>query len=110
MKYDLTGLLNDHRDKPILNGDKQVTLGSALEQACISGGSQKPDADTKLRQFKLAQKISTNDSVELSSEDVTLLKSLADSIFSAIAYGAIVHALENPGFNPSKTAKEVTND
>lgn len=104
MYYDLTQPLRDHRNEPIteLNAEGEpavVTLGVALERACIGGGSPHDDLDAKVRQYKLAQKMASfpdQQRVDLSAEDVSLLKQLAAQVYSAIGAGAVAEALERP--------------
>lgn len=104
MRYDLTQVLCDHRGRAITEPKTDddgsvhtevVTLGTALERAAIGGGNPQDSLERKHAQYKLARKL-TGASAELTTEEVSLLKKLAAQVFSPIATGAVVEALENP--------------
>jgi hypothetical protein len=49
----------------------------------------------KLKRFVLAQNIFKNDIVELTADDIVLVKKLIDSIYNIVLVGAAWSALEN---------------
>jgi hypothetical protein len=121
MKYNMDLPLCDHRGnhitephKTVLDGievveAKPITLGVALERACIAASRPNAKGSDKFEQYKLAKKVSSADErlglVELTSEEVTLLKELSGAIYSPIALGSVWSALENP--LPHNLAKTV---
>jgi len=100
MQYELDQPLLDHRDQPItetVNGEVvTITLGVALERAAMFGGAGTDDAAKKFAQYQLAKLCSSGKTVVLNAEEVSALKALAAVVYSAVGYGAIVEALENP--------------
>lgn len=105
MLVKLSTALRDHRGEEMRGGDDAdapiMTLGFALERACMFGQQQSDAASDKFKQYKLAQRIAAasgedDPPADFSSEDITLLKTLAASIFAPIAYGAVEEALESP--------------
>ena len=97
MKFKIAAPILNHRGEQLTDGDKPVTLGDSLERAAMFAGNPNDSGDVKFGQYKLAQKVARAvELVELSAEEVVKLKSLAAQIFSPLAYGGIVEALDTP--------------
>lgn len=96
MIYDMNKVLKDHKGEVIKEDDKEITLKEALEKACLYGVVKDADFKTKFNVYKIAKKIVATEKVELSSDEIELLKNLVGSVYSPIGTGSIIEALENP--------------
>lgn len=96
MKYDLSQVFTDLDGTVILDKEKPFTLRAILALACINADPQKyADGDSKYRIYKLLLRIHAQASaVELSSEEVTLLKDLVGRIFAPYIVGLVYDVLE----------------
>lgn len=84
-----------------LNGKEATEAAPMSEQvaACLFAyGNDDPQtpADDKYKAWQISQRIAANPSeVELSAEDITLVKKAANKMFAAGFYGQVVDALED---------------
>lgn len=88
-------------DKPLLDLDgnpftDQATLKSVafLVLSAALEGDQALPADQKLKQFSLLQTIHKGGVVEISAEDISLIKSRGAKCLSVIAFGRLCEMLE----------------
>lgn len=90
-------VLIDQDDKPIMDGDKQLTLGRAAMVALMSPqpDEQTLPADEKLRKGKLALKVYANGVLDLSVEDIALVKK-----YIGKTYGSLVVVRAFPLLDP----------
>lgn len=91
-----TALL-DQDDKPIMDGDKPLTLGRAAMVALMAPqpDEQTLPADEKLRKGKLALKVYANGVLDLSVEDIALVKK-----YIGKTYGSLVVVRAFPLLDP----------
>lgn len=115
MKIDLTVILKDHRGKDIPNANgltkeeiealvaageqpPAYTLGEALLVAAIETPDAGNDAPTKLKRWRLGQRLLDVDSVDLTAEDIAFCKTLvAKAWASPIMVGIISDLVDPPG-------------
>ena len=99
MKYDLTTPLKSYDGKDIQTGEtagEVATLRFVLERACINADAQKHAApDQKYKIYKLLRRVHAADpELELSAEDLTLLKQLVGELFGVNVVGVVYDLLE----------------
>lgn len=94
MKFDLNRKLINAKGEPMKDGGREVTMAEPVSQmmfAASQGGT-----DEKMKCFDIWMRIRQNPSeVELSSEDVVLIKKVIGESMVAGALGQIVYVLEN---------------
>ena len=114
MQIKLDTILLDHKGKPIPNTSglaadalqamfqggedpPPFTLGAALTLAVLESPDQANSSDTKVRRWRLGNKMLDATEVELSVEDVAFLKTLVDKTWpSPIMVGRIYDLLDPP--------------
>lgn len=101
MKHNLKIALRTYNDLPFtkdLQSTEPMDLQVVLETACLNADPREfSTGDQKMHVFNLLTKVHGADPhVELTAEDVTLLKKLVGQQMSVAAVGAIYKALENP--------------
>lgn len=100
MKFDVSQSLIGYNGEPIKHSEKddsEVTLGSALSMACVNANPQKhQDGPAKLKIYRILQKVGPKDAteVDLSAEDITLLKTLVGDMYGPVVVGAVYDMLE----------------
>jgi hypothetical protein len=90
MQLDLTKPVLDHNDKPIVEAEVPVTMGTALKRALITDVQ---DAKEKLERFELFLKVKAATlETEFSAAEVALLDKAIAS-FPTLIYGRLSHFL-----------------
>lgn len=109
MKHNMTVQVLSYTGKPFMGPPATeggepvpVQLKDLLIDACLNADPQEyGTGDKKIQVYKLLDKIYRADpTVDLSSEEVTLLKNLAGKRCTVAAVGAIFELLENPTAKP----------
>ena len=111
MKVNLAQELRDVSGKPILtppgpagSEPEPVTVRYACTGALLAVGPRERDQtlDQKMRRHRLAKTIEgAEDYVELSAEDVVLLKECANTAWPTAVLGPLVDAIDPPGGAPA---------
>lgn len=99
MKFDLNCPLLNYSGQAFTKpgSDESMTLKSILESACLNANPQKYDTgEKKMRIFGLLMKIHKSDRVDLTVEELVILKDLVGEQLTISAVGAVYSALENP--------------
>jgi len=99
MKYDLSIPLKSYDGKDIQTGEtagEVATLKFVLERACINADAQKhATPDAKYRIYKVLKRLHAADpEIELSAEELTLLKQLVGELFGVNVVGVVYDLLE----------------
>lgn len=95
MKIHTQYVLKDLHGDPIKDKGKDTTLETVLTTSLLSQGVQEnPDGNEKYKRFKLANRIIAGGVVELSAEDVVLLKKVVGQTYMALAVGRVFDILE----------------
>ena len=95
MKRDFNQLLLDYADKPAKQGDKPTITMKDLTMVCIDGSDDKDSTGTeKARKFALAIKVFKGGIVDLNTEEIALLKQLADKVLTTLSYGRYMEFLD----------------
>lgn len=95
MKRNLDTLLLDLKGEPVKEGvggeTRPVTVGSILIQSLLTltQEDQSLAADAKVTRYKLGLKVAPGGEVELTSEDLALLKLLVGRLFSPLVVGRV---------------------
>ncbi len=98
MKRNFDQLLTGLGGKPLLNEDQQptnLTLGAICVQALLmTFPDEQVTGEEKFRRYQLAERLSTGGEVEVTAEEVALLKNLAGKGYVPLMVGAVWKALE----------------
>jgi hypothetical protein len=94
----------DFSQKPkTLKGDEfkvdensSLSLGEACCEGLLAPLTDDKDFGSKSKKYKLSKKIIDGGVVEVSSEDITLIKEACGKVLSVSLYGAVEEMLENP--------------
>jgi len=116
MKYDISIQMRSYNGAPfiqkIAGADGSITdllmsLKDMLENALVNPDPQEfSTAEKKLEIYRLLQKIHAAESeVNLSAEEVSLIKKIVAKNMTITAMGAIYDALESPKANPLRAVE-----
>lgn len=95
MKLNLEHQLCDMENKPLKVGEDYLTLERVLVQACLmTDEKENPSMDVKYKRYKLCKKLSGAKEIDLSSEEVVMLKDLVGRAFTTIVAGQAFDLLE----------------
>lgn len=105
----LDAVINDLEGKPIMGSEKPLTFRTAMVQALSHEappnprtGEQSETGESRFRRWNIASKIqNANDEVELSVEDVSLVKTKVGEAFVMVVVGPVWTLIES-----SKEASE----
>lgn len=88
--------------------DPEATLRDILVQACAGADPRKhTEGREKYEIYQLMKKIHDNDEVDISSEEITLLKTLVGEAFSVVVVGPIYDLLENGTPMPAEDENDI---
>ena len=93
MKRNLDAKLLDLDNQPFGDGATLKSVAFMVLSAPLEG-DDKISLETKMKQYTLLQAVHKGGTVELSAEDITLLKSRAPRCLSLIAMGRFCEMLE----------------
>ncbi len=99
MRYEVNQELKAYNGTALIDSDgKAASLKKLIEMACIGADAQEfATLDKKLQVHRLLVKVyNSEDIVELSAEEITLIKQASAKVLSIPALGALVDLLENP--------------
>lgn len=105
MKVDLCQVLKTMTGKPIkhkLSEKEEVnmTLGMLCVEALLFESQEKINGEEKIKRFKLAKRIHQAKSVDLVSEETSLLKKLIGDTFNVLAVGQALEMIESKSPKP----------
>lgn len=98
MKFQLKkAVIKNLEGEALKNGEKEFTVAQACVNALLADYQEdKINGEEKLKRFVFAKKINQDETIELKSEDVTLIKSLIAKAYNALIVGSVYEVLENP--------------
>ena len=96
MKLNLKTPIKTLDGKTITNEDKvDVTIKNILSQALLAGGTEEKDSKKKYDRYVLLTDINKNEKeIELTSEQISDLKTLINECYPILVYGQSVDILE----------------
>ncbi len=97
MKRNMTAVLTTLTGMPIKDGEASLTLGAVATNALLMPYEDERNlsGDDKVKRFKLAQRIhDAQGEVDISSEEITLLKSLIAKAYTPLVVGRAFAILE----------------
>ncbi len=101
MRVQLQEIIHDLSGKPLTDpqdSGSPLTIGRACIGALLGASPREnPDGTEKFRRWQLAQKMSGQASVDLSIEEVALVKKLVGEAWTATVVGPVWIALEKAG-------------
>lgn len=107
MKLSLNVEVKDFKGEVMFEDDSNKIALTVLK-VCLSvlgralDGDVKMKGEEKLKLFKLGMKLTDSGEVELSSEDIVLIKNRVNKIYSPIVYGRCCEVLEGSVDVPAK--------
>ena len=106
MKVKVKTVLEDIKGAALMGPDgKPLVIGEVL-QAALLQDNEKGDVKDAVRRFNLARDIETNDEVELSAEDVVMLKKSLSNLYKPLVAGQVCLLLEGKKSGIGNQAKE----
>lgn len=104
MKIDLTIVMLDENGSPLWEGKKKavddetiiktiITLAHVIKKALLTPDS-KDNKDVKINKYELWLRIYDKSEVELSAEDLVLIKECVGAVFTQIIVGQVYRLLE----------------
>ena len=82
MKLELTQKFKSVVDKKVLkDGGKELTLGTVCCNALLVADPSDKKADSKVKKFNMAVKLADKDSVDVTAEEIVLLKSCINTAY-----------------------------
>lgn len=93
MRIDFNKEMMDLEGKPLKDGDEIIKLKKICVNSLLAN-DDKIDGTEKLKRFQLASKISKG-TMDISVEDITLIKSMVGKYFSTIIVGQVYEYFEN---------------
>lgn len=100
MQRNFTAPIKNLDGKPLKEGDREVTIGSIAVNALLTPYEDERNlsGDDKVKRFRLAQSIHDADGeIEVTVEQVALLKSLIAKAYSPLIVGQAWAILETEG-------------
>lgn len=97
MKRNFSAAIKNLDGKPLKEGDKEVTIGSIAVNALLTPYEDERNlsGDDKVKRFRLAQAIhGADDEIEVTAEQVTLLKTLIAKAYTPLIVGQAYDLLE----------------
>lgn len=80
--------------KPLEDRQQKLTFRTVCVNAlCLTSAEEKVDGVEKFARYKLAEKISENDEIKLSADDIVLLKKVVGTFYSPLIVGQIYKIL-----------------
>lgn len=95
MKYNASANVLNFDGTPITNGEKEPATFAELVRLILVTSKPKTDPKDKLRVYEILEQTHESETIELSAEDISIIKQSAEHQSDAI-YGAIHKFLENP--------------
>lgn len=111
MKFKLNDVVITDLDGKVMKNEsgKDLTVGFACSNALLSyypNEKPEPGTDQKLLRFMLAKKIHDDQTVDLKTEDISLIKKLVGDLYFPTVVGAVVEAFEHPVLDTGKDKKK----
>lgn len=95
MKLNLEQHMQDMKGKAVKFGEELMTLETVLVQALLmTDEKENPNMDVKYKRYRLCKKISGAKEVDLTSEEVVMLKDLVGRAFVTLISGQVYDLLE----------------
>ncbi len=101
MKRNFDGAVTDYDGKPLMElGADGKPHELTIKEVCIralnnvAANEQAVAVDEQMKRFRLARRINRGGEVELTAEDITLLKTRIALMFAPVVTGFIVERLE----------------
>lgn len=101
MKLNVTQVLKQRSGEPIIDNDNGVAVDATLRRGIINALEVALETDRneqpikRYERGKLADKVYDNDEVELSAEEITLIKERVGKVFNAYIVKVIWDLLED---------------
>lgn len=98
--HDLEHKLTNFKGEVLKQGEEDVVLRDALITSIDAQlpGDDTVDSKTKVRMFRLGQKLAIEDTIELAAAEVELILNRAVKIYPPMVYGQLVEILDPAQF------------
>ena len=96
MKINVLQPLNDYEGKPLIENKKPVLLRSVIISALnfTSKEAKQPTAEEKMELYQLSVKVWNTDEVDLTSEQISMIKKNTAEMFAPLVAGQTCLILE----------------
>lgn len=96
MKFDFSGNIQRRGEDVLMsdNGNKPISMVDAITGALLAAPKQPLDMAGQLARYRLANKVDVSGSVELTPEEVTLIKQVVAENWGVLVSGFIGDFLE----------------
>ena len=94
MKVKVKTVLEDIKGAALMDPDGNPLVIGEVLQAALLQDNEKGDVKDAVRRFNLARDIEINDEVELSAEDVVILKKSLANLYKPLVAGQVCLLLE----------------
>lgn len=97
MKIDMSQTLLDLGGLPLRNNDEILTLGSvSIEALVLVQRDDRVNGGEKFKRYQIAQKIHGKDLIDLTLDEIVLIKDLIGKAYGPAVVGPAFNLLENP--------------
>ncbi|KKN29313.1 hypothetical protein LCGC14_0845230 [marine sediment metagenome] len=105
MKIDISKLLKGLDGKPLVNQEEELTLGNVMGTALLMVYTDEQiGGDVKYKRHQIAQRLYGQKTIELSIEEIALIKDLIGKAYGPTVVGPAFDMLEGSG--KSESTKE----
>jgi len=97
MKIDVTKVLKDFDDNPIMDVKNGETVEATIRMAIVNAlltPSKNDKGTEKLEKFTLAQRVYGDDEVDLNEDEIKLIKDKIGELFAPMVVGRIFELLK----------------
>lgn len=95
MKIDFSQKILDFKDEPVVDAGKDLTLSSACMTALnIVKKEDTSTGDQKFKKYELSMRIKDGGVVDISTEEIVLIKAIVGEIYVPLLVGRIFDLLE----------------
>jgi len=96
MKINFSKVMLDLEQKPLKEGDRDLTLGPICSNALLMPFPDETDLEgtEKVKRFRLAEKLYQGGEVDVSPEEIVLIKKLASKAYAPLLVGRIYEVLD----------------
>jgi hypothetical protein len=94
MKVNLDATIKDFNGEVLKDGEKDLTVKDSILFALTSHLKSDTEHTNRFELFEIGQKVNKGGDVELTAENITLIKKRVNECFTALIVGGVYNALE----------------
>lgn len=95
MKINTEHMINGLDGKPISHKEKSLDLKTVCIEAlmCLAASDERASGEEKFHRYQIAQKINKGGEVELTPEEVVIIKKRVGEVYGAVVLGPVYELL-----------------